>query len=95
MTILDTYAELKLQEKMIAKQLEDIKKEVLNEVQKQGGNVKHGLGEFYLGHKTNYIYSKKVVALIEEAEIAKIEDVRSGKAKENITEFVSFKINKI
>lgn len=93
--ILQEYANLKLQEKAIQAELELLKEAVFVSVETQGGNVINDMGEFFISSKKSYDYSAPVTRLMEDAKIAQLNDVKAGTAKEKVTKFVAFKINKI
>lgn len=88
--ILTQYAELKLQEKQIKAQLDELQPAVLALVEKEQEAITHPLGKFILVSRASWKYSPVVTKLSEKLKIKQIEEQEKGIAQASISNSVTF-----
>lgn len=93
--VLTQYAELKLQEKQIKTQLDELQPAVLALIENEQEAITHPLGKFILVSRTSWKYSPIVTKLSEKLKIKQIEEQEKGIAQASITNSVTFNAVKL
>ncbi len=91
-TLIKKYSNLRLKIKELEEQEQELRVEILDEMDKNKlDKVESEYGNFTVGRRKTWVYSKKVEALEERVKIAKYKEQEEGVAESKETQYLVFK----
>lgn len=88
----EQYAKIKKEIELLQVIEVDLKARIIADMKERGSiKEKYNFGSFTMSSRKNYTYSPNVTKLVEQVELAKVEEKEKGIATVEITNYITFK----